>query len=220
MMMAMLFYIEFFFLLFFLAGCSHIGFKGPKPNKIESTSRLAYVHVPLDDAKRKKIVLVAQKNIGHKRVLVGKKRFRADCSGTIRGIFYEAKVNLGGIIKTGSDNDVKMIYRFVKKYGQIKKNNPKEGDLVFFHNTYDKRRSGRLDSALTHVGLVEMVSGGTVHFIHHMGQTIIRSKMTLDKKDLSSDPKSKQRLNHILRKAQGNFKAYNAAELFAGFGEL
>lgn len=175
---------------------------------------------PLSLTQREILTKTAQTFIGKSSIRVGKTSFRNDCSGAIRAIFAAAKLRLGGIIKFTSDNDVKTIYRYTQKYGHILKNNPLPGDLVFFNNTYDRSRNGRFNDALTHIGLVEKVEGDTVFFIHHLGRSIIRSRMNLILPKASYDPRSNQRINHILRRAQGVHPAYTAAELFAGFGRL
>jgi probable lipoprotein NlpC len=200
-----------------LGGCAHL----PKVNKplAERPKTLAQKAKPLMAEERQRLIKVAHNFVG-RSPKVGQENFRNDCSGAIRAIFKAAKLRLGGIIKYESDNDVKIIYRYVQKYGQITKGDPEAGDLVFFHNTYDKSRNGRLNDPLTHVGLVEKVEGTTIHFIHHLGQSIIRSRMNLKNKNLAFDPDSGTRINHVLRRAQGRHRAFMAAELFAGFGKL
>lgn len=175
---------------------------------------------PLTDQDRQKLVKIAHDAIGQTKLTIKNRTVRADCSGTIRAIFTKAQIKLGGVIKDHQDNDVKAIYRYVKKYGNIVSNNPRPGDLVFFHNTYDRSRNGRMNDALTHVGMVEKVKGSTVYFVHHLGQSIIRSRMDLSMPDKTINPVSNERVNQILRRAQGPYRAYTAAELFAGYGRL
>jgi hypothetical protein len=127
---------------------------------------------------------------------------------------------LGGIIKNHDDNDVKAIYRYVQKYGQLSKTNAEPGDLVFFHNTYNRSNSGYMNDALTHIGIIEKIDNNIIYFIHHLGKSIIRSRMCITKPDLLFDPLTNERLNHVLRRAQGRARAYAAGELFAGFGRL
>src|SRR5690606_36801659 len=92
----------------------------------------------ISEKDRLRIATIAQRALGRSSLKVGNKQFRADCSGTVRAIFARARVGLGGILKSNSENDVKAIYRYVQKYGSILKRNPSPGDLVFFHNTYDR----------------------------------------------------------------------------------
>lgn len=197
-----------------LAGCSTTAIKRGRSEKINHNFRA------LSNKDRKALIKNAQKALGMHQLKVGKTVFRADCSGTIRAIFAKSQIFLGGVLKTKDDNDVKAIYRHVRKYGRIIKSDPLPGDLVFFHNTYDRSRNGRMDNALTHIGLVETVRDGTITFIHHLDQTIIRSHMNLLRPDVALDKRTGQRINHVLRKAQGGYPPFTAAELFAGFGRL
>jgi hypothetical protein len=176
-----------------------------------------YALTPVD---REKLASLATAAIGKSKLTVNKKTFRADCSGTVRGIFAAAKLKLGGIVKPGEENDTKAIYRFVRKYGQILQNSPEPGDLVFFHNTYDRSRNGRMNDALTHVGIVEKVEEDTVLFVHYLGRSIIRSRMNLTYKKNAFHPETGVRINHVLRRAQGHHRSYTAGELFAGYGRL
>lgn len=194
-------------------GCSTISLQ-------KKSTPLRTARSPLTDNDRLKIATLAQKALGKSSLRAHGKSFRADCSGLVRAIFYEAKIGLGGILKSNGENDVKAIYRYTQTYGKILRSNPLPGDLVFFHNTYDRSRNGRLNDALTHIGIVEKVTGTTVHFIHHLGQSIIRSRLDLAFPKDTIHPQTEQRINHILRRAQGNYRAYTAAELFAGFGRL
>lgn len=200
--------------LFF--GCSTISHYPNHP--LNSAQMIA--KRPLSQQDRLQLALLARQALGKSQLKVGPKHFRSDCSGTIRAIFAQARIGLGGIIKNHRENDVKAIYRYVQKYGKIHKDNPVPGDLVFFHNTYDRSRNGQMNDALTHVGVVETVDKSTIHFIHHLGKTIIRSRMDLSYPKETFHPVSKVRINHVLRKAQGQHRAYTAAELFAGFGRL
>lgn len=200
-----------------LSGCvstRHIARNTPSPQ------HRPQVYKKLKPEDRNNLALLARKAVGRSKIAVAGKSFRADCSGTVRAIFAAAKIPLGGIIKNSTDNDVKTIYRFVQRYGQIYKENPKPGDLVFFHNTYNRSGSGRMNDALTHIGIIEKVDGEIVHFVHHMGHSIIRSRMNLQKPKLSRHPQTSERINHVLRRAQRGQRSYTAAELFAGFGRL
>ncbi len=208
--------------LFLYLNCGFLLFASACVTTATSTRASSRPHIrkPLSADQRQTIVKIAQKSLGKSYIQVGKKSFRNDCSGTVRGIYSAARVGLGGVMKSRSDNDVKTLYRYVRKYGQILKSKPEPGDLVFFHNTYDRSRNGRMNDALTHVGIVEKIEGSLIHFIHHLGHSIIRSRMDLSKPALSFDPQSNKRLNHVLRRAQGPYPAFTSAQLFAGFGRL
>lgn len=164
---------------------------------------------------RNRLVTVAKKALGKNKLTVNGKKYKSDCSGIINAIFSAANV---GISINGG---VKNIYRHTKKYGQIVKNKPAPGDLIFFHNTYDKSRNGKINDWLTHIGIVEKIEpDNTIHFIHFMGYSVVRSYLNLSSPKLSYHPQTNKRINHYLRRAQGPYRAYTAAELFAGFGKL
>ncbi len=185
-----------------------------------SKARHHQVYRKLTAKDRNRIAETAHKSIGKSSIKAGQRAFRADCSGTVRGIFAQARVPLGGVMKSRADNDVKAIYRYVRKYGQIIKSKPQPGDLVFFHNTYDRSRNGRLNDALTHIGIVEKIEGSLVHFVHHLGRSIIRSRMDLSMPTKSINPATNKRVNHMLRRAQGPHPSFTTGQLFAGFGRL
>lgn len=205
-----------------LSGCASlkVGLKTSRNISPKSTERLIVKPKPLLSDERQKLASVAKTFIGKSALKVGPHTFRSDCSGAIRAIFATARLRLGGIIKRAGDNDVKTIYRYVQKYGKVIKNSAEPGDLVFFHNTYDRSRNGRMNDALTHIGLIEKIEGDTIYFVHHLGQSVIRSRMNLAHPTQTYDPHNHTRINHILRRAQGKHRAYTAAELFAGFGRL
>lgn len=169
---------------------------------------------------REKLAKLAEQAIGKTCIKLKNRVFRADCSGVIRGLFAQAHIPLGGIIKLANDNDVKAIYRYVQKYGKILKEKPLPGDLIFFHNTYNRSRSGHMNDALTHIAIIEKIENNIIYFVHHLGKSIIRSRMNLSQPTISVDPKTNQRINHILRRSYFGEKSYTAAELFAGFGRL
>ncbi len=202
-------------LILIFSGCASTS-RTFHPTKNNSRS----IYKKLNNNDRSRLSQIAQKSVGKSSIKAGSKSFRADCSGTVRAIFAQARIPLGGVMKSPSDNDVKVIYRYVRKYGKIIKNNPIPGDLVFFHNTYDRSRNGRLNDALTHIGIVEKTEGSLIHFVHHLGRSIIRSRMDLSMPDKSINPATNKRVNHMLRRAEGPHPSFTAAQLFAGFGRL
>lgn len=203
-----------------LSSCSTTAHLKRQEPRRHTTPTTTMKRSPITDQDRQRIAKVAQGALGRSSLKVGAKQFRADCSGTVRAIYARARVGLGGIFKNNSENDVKAIYRYVQKYGTIHKSKPSPGELVFFHNTYDRSRNGRMSDPLTHIGVVERVEGSTIHFIHHLGQSIIRSRMDLSSPKETFSAANNKRINDILRRPQGRHRAYTAGELFAGFGRL
>lgn len=174
-------------------GCSH------------KRASIRYIRKIQPEAPKQNPFEYAKSLIGQSRASLNGKNYRADCSGTVKAIYDAARWSLGGAEGTEG------IFNYLKKNGTIDKNSAKPGDLVFFHSG-DKRQ------ALNHIGFVEEVlPDGTILFIHHMSGLVIRSRMNLKNPSVQIDPKTKARLNHILRRS-GNGKSYTGAELFAGFG--
>lgn len=186
------------------------------PSKVARKSGQADFGAPLTDGEREQLYKNAVRSLGHQRFKVGDKVFSTDALGFIKALL--ASIGKGLLLPPEYDS-VKGLYHLVKKRGALR-TNPEPGDLIFFHNTFDQSRNGRMDDAFTHVGIVEKVEGSTVSFIHFQVKTVIRSKMNLSFPTLTHDQTLGKRINHLLRRAQGDERAYTAAELFAGFGRI
>ena len=183
---------------------------GPAPSTAPAARRL-----------RAQIAQTAAHEVGGRRVVVDGRPYRQDCSGVTRGIYAKAGVPLGGRARSKGENDVSIIYRYVKEHGSIRRANPLPGDLVFFDNTYDRDRDGRINDPLSHIGVVERVlDDGTVIFVHRVGGGILRYRMNLDHPRLARDPATGRRLNHFLRRRGHGAAAATTAELFVGFGTV
>ncbi|ACG75319.1 conserved hypothetical protein [Anaeromyxobacter sp. K] len=92
---------------------------------------------------------------------------------------------------------------------------PRPGDLVFFHDTYDRDRNGHGGDRFTHVGLVEAVDGDAVTILHRGGR-VVRIRMDLAR---PSDPTANDPVR-IARRRDARGTRYLAGELFAAYGEL
>ncbi|ABC83764.1 NlpC/P60 family protein [Anaeromyxobacter dehalogenans] len=92
---------------------------------------------------------------------------------------------------------------------------PRPGDLVFFHDTYDRDRNGRAGDRFTHVGLVEAVEGDAVTILHRGGR-VERIRMDLTR---PSDPEANDPVR-VARRRDARGTRYLAGELFAAYGEL
>jgi hypothetical protein len=58
---------------------------------------------------------------------------------------------------------------------------PSPGDLVFFKETWDRNRDGKMNDGLAHVGVVESIdTDGTVTFVHRSGSGMTRARLNLD----------------------------------------
>ena len=163
----------------------------------------------------------ARRHLGRSTVRVDGHSYRADCSGFVEGIFSAGGVNL--MLGDSGEDGVRLIFRYVEQHGENHYRAPLRGDVVYFDNTWDRNRNGKLDDPFTHVGIVEEVrSDGTVLIIHHTNHGIVREPMNLahphDLKDDAGHP-----INAWLRsKRRGDPTGtpHLMSELFSGFGTV
>jgi uncharacterized protein YfaT (DUF1175 family) len=108
---------------------------------------------------RERIVEVARRYLGQS--------FNGDCSGFVRLVMKKAEVELGRLPSARSMSEsLHLVSRRVS--------HPAPGDLVFFHDTYDRNRDGKLGDLWTHVAIVEAVEGEQVWILHRGGRGIVR----------------------------------------------
>jgi len=167
--------------------------RAPAPEEPPLPSRL-------DSAEpRARIVEVARRYLGQ--------RFAGDCSAFVRRVMREAEVELGPLPSAHSMTEsIHLATRPVRR--------PHSGDLVFFHDTYDRNRDGRLGDDWTHVALVEEVDGERVSILHRGGRGIVRLRMDLAHPHDDRD-------NDAVRVRAANDPPgtrYLTGELFAGYG--
>jgi hypothetical protein len=169
---------------------------------------------------RETVVEAARALIGQPRIQVGKKRYPSDCTGLVRAVFDEVGIDLFSNARRG-ENGVKAIYRFAEAHGRIYTGGRAvAGDLVFFHDTYDRNRDGRRNDRLTHVALVERVEDDrTVWIIHRVRRGVVRYRMNLDQPDLRFD-KSGRVLNDYLRVAAPGHRDVLTAQLFTAYATI
>src|SRR6266849_5224246 len=167
-------------------------------------------------ASRETVVGVAQGLVGKTRIQLGRKRYPDDSTGLVRAAFDQVGIDLFSNARPG-DNGVAAIYRFAEARGRIYTGGrPVAGDLVFFHDTYDRHRN----SNLTHVGLVEKVEDDrTVWIIHRVRRGVVRYRMNLDKPDLRID-KSGRVLNDYLRHGTPGRRDVLTAQLFTAYATV
>lgn len=138
---------------------------------------------------REALVASALSVIGVDELVVDGKRFRMDCTGVVQGIYYGAGIDLYTPLRSYQGDGVVRLYSFMDDNGLLAdESNPKPGDLVFWDNTYDKSRSGKVDDPLTHVGMIVSVSdNGDIQYIHHnYARGIVLEHMNLNEPSLYS----------------------------------
>lgn len=163
--------------------------------------------------------------VGARRVTAAGRRFPFDCSGLARAVYLRHGIDLyDGVETDDAANGVRLIYRHVASRGVIHHGpDPRPGDLVFFHNTWDRNGDGRVNDLLTHVGIVEAVeTDGTVVFVSRVSRGIERYRMNLGLPTVHRAGGGRV-LNDYMRRKRAADPArtrYLTGELFAGFGRL
>jgi hypothetical protein len=136
------------------------------------------------------------------------------CSELVQAIYDElepVKVRL-----TGASADLH--YQCGQRGWLVKA--PVPGDLVFFDNTLDRNRNGRLDDSLTHVGVVVQVEpDGLVRFVHVGSRRLKEGVLHAGQPGEEQSPEGRL-LNSHLRTRSGRDPAgtrYLAGQLLRGY---
>lgn len=157
-----------------------------------------------------RLVARAKKLVGLSTLSVVAPHLPDDCTGLARAVYEEAGIELMGAALKG-DNGVSAMFRRAFEQSAIHTSPPEPGDLVFFRETYDRNRDGKLNDGLTHVGVVEAVGpDGTVTFVHRINGGVKRGKLH------AGAPRDRKR-NDYLRPAKTNAPLASTGELFVSF---
>ena len=161
---------------------------------------------------RETLVRWAQKQVG--------RHIYADCSDFIVRGYRSVGLRLQSAGHR-RDNGVTAIYRYAASQGTVfRRGLPLPGDLIFFRDTYDANRDGRVNDGLTHIGLVERIDDNrTVWFIHRLRQGVVRHHLNLDLPHQRTQGGSGAILNDFLRVAEGKGETLTG-ELFFAYGSV
>jgi hypothetical protein len=122
------------------------------------------------------------------------------------------------------DNGVRAVVRFIERHGQMHRRKvPAPGDLVFFHDSYDRNGDGKMNDRFTHMGLVEEVlPDGTALIIHATNHGIVREPMNLMRPHEARDSQGREINANLRRKSAHDSPGTPRlmSELFAGFGRV
>jgi hypothetical protein len=143
--------------------------------------------------------------------------FRDDCSGFAAAVYTRA----GAPIEGGARH----LYETLSERGWVHhRKHPELGDLVFFDDTYDANRDGKVNDPLTHVAVVvDLATDGTITMAH--GGTGVGRTTTWMNLEHPSERKgpNDERWNNYLRRAKDSDPKgtkYLTGELWAGFATL
>jgi probable lipoprotein NlpC len=157
----------------------------------------------------------------------GAERFPADCSGFVASVYQAEGIPLRRLMTQaapGETSGVAAAYQAARSYGVVfggGGERPRPGDLVFFHDTYDRNRNGRVDDPFTHMGIVERVEDGAVTFLHRGAKSVSRGTLTRERPGEGRDADGRV-LNSVLRDKLPRIagEASLAGELFMAYGRI
>lgn len=199
----------------------------PGTNTSSSASTITPVKSPSPSAstspsisqKQKQLVDAANWAKGRNYLTVNGMRFRMDCSGVIRAIYYKAGIDLAKDFNKYRGGGTQRIHEILRAKGLIYKPAiPVPGDILFWDNTYDANHNGQSDDMLSHIGMVvssDKKSGDVVYVHHHEKKGIVFEKMNLLHPD---DPAQNAVMrSQRARKLPGN--KYLASHLYKDAGK-
>ncbi len=146
--------------------------------------------------------------LGQTTLMVEARSYRADCSGYVFAAFSAAGVDLIDPGARGTSG-TELIYRTLQSRGRLRgAARLRPGDLLFFHNTWDRNGNRLRDDRFTHVAIVDSVdSDGTVGFLHFASGRVKRDLMNVRHRNTARDPDSGKTWNSSLRRGRGRVLA-------------
>ncbi|MCB0271982.1 MAG: CHAP domain-containing protein [Bdellovibrionales bacterium] len=172
--------------------------------------------------KQQRILFSAQKQYSKKHLQLSRLSFRNDCSGYINLVLWDNGHSLEDFYQAYEyqTNGVSLIYKYIERVGWIYNHQkPKKGDFIFFSNTYDANRDGKINDLLTHIGIIESIDkNDTITFLHYMHNRVRRGYMNLSKPNTYVE--NSDIVNTYLRRKSKYTSKTLSAQLFDGFGRL
>jgi hypothetical protein len=174
-------------------------------------------------SRRAAIVQTASNLVGATAIQVNGKWIAYDCAGVTRAIFLAHGIDLyDSGVPDSKANGVRLIHHYIRRHGKLHQGPVvRQGDLVFFDNTWDYNGDGLVNDPLTHVGIVErQESDGTVIFISRVAGAIQRYRMNLALPHVHHTAEGRILNDYIRRKDLDDplSTGYLTGQLFAVFG--
>jgi len=171
---------------------------------------------------RAAIVRTAAKLVGANTIESKGRHIAYDCAGVTRAIFLKHGIDLYNSSANDPEaNGVRLIHAHIREQGTFHQGpvvHP--GDLVFFDNTWDFNRDGKVNDPLTHVGIVERQEpDGTVVFISRVAGAVERYHMNLGLPHVHKTADGRILNDYLRRKdvIDPTNTGYLTGELFAQF---
>lgn len=136
-------------------------------------------------------------------------------AGYVVAVYAANDVTLG----SAAASSIADLYRKAQQTGTIyHSSRPAVGDIVFFHNTFDRNADNRQNDWYSHVGIVESVDEqGTIALLSYLSGKVGRTYMNLESPALSE--RGGKTFNTRM-KAESTGADFLAGKLFAGFASL
>lgn len=153
-------------------------------------------------------------------------RFAPDCTGFVQAVYAAEGVPLRALMRAaapGARSGVTAALRAMERFGTVFGGGgdwPAPGDLVFWHDTWDRNGNGDADDRFTHLGLVEYVVDGTVVFLHRGSRGVARGVMRLDRPGARAADGVLANTPIRSRAARPADAPVLAGELFAAYGRI
>lgn len=232
-------------LLLMLAGCAQAPvapdtkIKAPTPGPAETTPETGGVaEIPATTAPsglfprhlRESLIASARqwKGQGLRPFEVNGERFTADCSGYVQAVYAGSglpfRERLTGF-PSSEGGATASIHGLVQASGHLYRDPSLvlPGDLIFWDNTYDRNRNGRLDDPLSHVAIVERVEAdGTIHYLHRGSRGVTVGYLNLARPEQQRDETGKPVNSGVRQRRPGDPPGarYLASQLFVAFGRF
>ena len=146
-------------------------------------SQVKNTNSPSISQKQKQLVDAANWAKGRNYLTINGHRFKMDCSGVIRAIYFKAGIDLAQDFNKYKGGGTMRIHETLRSKGLIYRPTvPVPGDILFWDNTYDANHNGRSDDMLSHIGMVvssDKKSGNITYVHHHEKRGIVFEKMNL-----------------------------------------
>jgi hypothetical protein len=160
----------------------------PTPSPPTVTPRPAPSHLPQHTELALELAAAARHYLDHRPP-----GFREDCSGFVEAILTRVDRPIYGTVAQMYEAAVTLD---TVHHRQV----PFLGDLVFFHNTYDRNRNGKQDDLYSHIAVViDLEPDGTIVMAHHGSQrSILRMNLDPERVHLKEDANGKT-INDVLK---------------------
>lgn len=208
-------------LLLLIPVLTSLGCAAGAPAGARASPKQARTYAPPSGDRREKVLEIARALVGAHSITLSGRRYRDDCTSLPLAAYEAAGLDLFSAAQRG-DNGVTAIYRFAERQGRVYHGGwPVPGDLVFFRETYDLNRDGRINDGLTHVGVVDSVAAdATVVVIHRVQRGVVRYRMNLNHPDWRTNPESGEPINDYLRVKGPTASPLLTGQLFAAYATV